>query len=69
MVEHYRLIRVGQSEVLLGFLGHQSLSTVADDFLDQASSRELKKKHRAHTDYEDSFHPHDDTLVLQLLRK
>lgn len=42
VVEHYWLVRVRQSEVLLGFLGHQSLSTVTDYLLDQASSGDLE---------------------------
>ena len=47
MVEYYRLVRMGQGEVLLGFLGHQCLSTVADD-LHQASHGELEKQGYSH---------------------
>lgn len=48
VVEHYWLVRVGHGEVLLGFLGHQCVSTVADYLLDQASGGELKEQGHGH---------------------
>lgn len=49
MVEHHWLVGVGQGEVLLGFLRHQSLSTVTDDLLDQAGGGELEQQCHGHT--------------------
>lgn len=66
MIKHNRLVRVGQCEVLLGFLRHQSLSAMADHLLDQASSGQLNEQGHGHAAEEKAF-PHDETLSLGLV--
>ncbi|TNN34418.1 hypothetical protein EYF80_055422 [Liparis tanakae] len=65
VVEHHRLVRVGQREVLLGFRRRQRVPTVADDLLDQAGGRELEEqRHGDAAEEEEALHPHDDGLTL-----
>lgn len=65
VVEHHRLVGAGQGDVLLGLLRTQSISSVADDLFDQASSGDLEEQGHGHKAQEEAFDAHDDTLTLR----
>lgn len=63
VVEHHRLVRVWQGEVLLGFRRCQSIPAVADDLFEEAGGGKLEEQGHRHAAKEQAFHPHDKSLT------